>query len=332
MATHDLFPPLEPFDSGRLALDSRHAMYWEQSGNPEGRPAVFLHGGPGAGAAPDHRRFFDPEHYRIVVYDQRGAGRSTPLGELADNTTGHLIADLETLRAHLGIGRWLVFGGSWGSTLGLAYAQAHAARVSGLVLRGIFLARAAETDWFLHGMGRFFPEAWGDFAEFLPEPERGDLLGGYYRRLLDPDPAVHLPAARSWSAYEGACSTLLPSADTVKAFGADGMALGLARLEAHYFVNGGFLADDALLAGVERIRHIPAVIVQGRYDVVCPPATAAELARAWPEAAFEVIPDGGHSALDPGIRRALVAAIERFKGLAAAHRTTVLGAAGQGPI
>ena len=316
MTDHDLFPPLEPLESGRLELESPHDMYWELCGEPAGQPVVFLHGGPGAGAAPEHRRFFDPEHYRIVVYDQRGAGRSTPLGELADNTTRHLIADLEVLRGHLGIERWLVFGGSWGSTLALAYAQAHPDRVTGLVLRGIFLARAAEIDWFLHGMGRFQPEVWRRFCEFLPEAERGDLLGSYYRRLMDPDPAVHLPAARAWSTYEGACSTLLPSPETVAAFGRDRMALGLARLEAHYFVKRAFLPEGALLEGVARIRHIPAVIVNGRYDVICPPANAADLARAWPEARLRIIPDAGHSAMEPGTRKALVAATEGFKGLA----------------
>ena len=201
MAGPELYPPIEPTASGQLPLDARHMMYWETSGKPEGAPVVFLHGGPGAGASPDHRRFFDPAHYRIVVYDQRGAGRSTPLGELTDNTTPHLIADLETLRQHLGIERWQVFGGSWGSTLALAYAQAHPARVTALVLRGIFLCRGAEFDWFLYGMRQFFPEVWQAFAEHLPAAERGDLLKAYYRRLTDPDPEVHLPAARAWSRW-----------------------------------------------------------------------------------------------------------------------------------
>lgn len=315
MAGNDLYPPTTPYDSGQLALDQRHAMYWETCGKPDGTAVVFLHGGPGAGASPDHRRFFDPAHYRIVIYDQRGAGRSTPLGALTDNTTPHLIADLETLRRHLGIERWLVFGGSWGSTLALAYAQAHPDRVTGLVLRGIFLCRRSEFEWFLYGMGQFFPEAWQAFAGHLPEAERGDLLAAYHRRLIDPDPTVHLPAARAWSRYEGACSTLLPSPETVAAFGSDTMALGLARIEAHYFVNGNFMAEDALLSGVAKIRHIPATIVQGRYDVICPVVTAEELHRAWPEAGFQVVPDAGHSAMEPGIRRALVAATDRFRSL-----------------
>ncbi len=316
MAENELFPPIEPIESGMLELDGRHDMYWEVCGTPEGRPVVFLHGGPGAGASPDHRRFFDPAHYRIVVFDQRGAGRSTPLGELADNSTPHLIADLERLRLHLDIERWMVFGGSWGSTLALAYAEAHPERVTALVLRGIFLCRRSEIDWFLYGMRQIYPETWRAFAGHLPEAQRGDLLANFHKRLVDPDPAVHMPAARAWSTYEGACSTLLPSPETVAAFGADRMALGLARIEAHYFVNDIFLPENSLLEGVEGIRRIPAVIVQGRYDVVCPIVTADELFRAWPEADYQVIPDAGHSAMEPGIRRALVAATEHFKKLA----------------
>ena len=313
MSNRDLFPPIEPFETGRLERDPPHRLYWEQSGRPDGQPVVFLHGGPGAGASPEHRRFFDPAHYRIIVFDQRGAGRSNPLGELSANTTPHLIADIEALRERLGIERWLVFGGSWGSTLAIAYAETHPERVTGLVLRGIFLCRKKEIDWFLYGMRWIFPEIWRRFAEGVPEAERGDLLGAYHRRLVDPDPEVHMPAARSWSTYEGACSTLRPSPETVAAFGEDTMALGLARIEAHYFKNGIFLEDGALLDNVERMRRIPGTIVQGRYDVVCPIATADEFARAWPEADYVIVPDAGHSAMEPGIRRALVAATERFK-------------------
>ena len=312
MTAFELYPAIEPYETGVLEPAPPHRLYWEVSGNPEGRPVVFLHGGPGAGASADHRRFFDPERYRIVIFDQRGAGRSTPLGALAGNTTADLVGDIELLRERLGIERWLVFGGSWGSTLALAYAQAHPERITGLVLRGIFLGRPREIDWFLHGMGRFFPDVWRPFAGHLPEAERGDLLGNYYKRLTDPDPEVHLPAARAWSAYEGACSTLLPSPETVAAFSDDGMALGLARIEAHYFVNRLFLADGALIEGVERIRRIPAVIVQGRYDMVCPAATADALHQAWPEADYQVIPEAGHSAMEPGIRAALVAATRKF--------------------
>jgi len=313
--TQDLFPPIEPYETGRLRRDPPHELYYELCGKRDGQPVVFLHGGPGAGASPDHRRFFDPAHYRIVVFDQRGAGRSTPLGAIEANTTQHLVADVEALREHLGVDRWLVFGGSWGSTLSLAYAEAHPERVTGLVLRGIFLCRRSEIDWFLYGMRWIYPETWRRFAEHVPEDERGDLLHNYHRRLVDPDPAVHMPAARAWSTYEGACSTLLPSPETVAAFGQDTMALGLARIEAHYFVNDIFMADGALLDGVGPLREIPGAIVQGRYDVVCPIATADELHRAWPEAEYEVVPDAGHSAMEPGVRKALIAATERFKGV-----------------
>jgi proline iminopeptidase len=296
-----------------LPLDAIHRMYWETSGNPAGIPVVFLHGGPGAGSTPKHRRFFDPAAYRIVVYDQRGAGRATPLGELRDNTTLHLVDDLERLRVHLGIDAWLVFGGSWGSTLALAYAEAHPRRCLGLILRGIFLCRRSEIQWFLYGLRDIFPEHWERFAGFLPAAERGDLLGAYHRRLVDPDPGVHLPAAKAWSVYEGACSTLLPSPETVDYFAGDVVALGLARMEAHYFKHDVFLPDNALLANAHRLQGIPGVIVQGRYDAVCPPISAHELARAWPEAEYEIIPDAGHSAWEPGICAALVAACERFK-------------------
>jgi proline iminopeptidase len=308
-----LYPPLEPRRTGRLALDAVHTMYWEESGNARGVPVVFLHGGPGGGSAPDHRRFYDPHHYRIIVYDQRGAGQSTPLGELIDNTTPHLIADLETLRVHLGVERWLVFGGSWGSTLALAYAQAHPERVLGLVLRGIFLCRPLEIDWFLYQMRFIFPEAWRAFAELLPEHERGDLLKAYHRRLVDPNPGIHMPAAHAWSRYEGACSTLLPDPALVSHFEEDAVALGIARIEAHYFVNNIFLADNALLAGIDRIRHLPCTIVQGRYDIVCPLLSADDLHRAWPEAEYIIVADAGHSAREPGIARALVAATDRFR-------------------
>jgi len=248
-----------------------------------------------------------------LLYDQRGGGRSTPAAELADNTTQHLVADLERLRTELGIERWLVFGGSWGSTLALAYTQAHPERVLGLVLRGIFLATTAEIDWFMHGMRNVFPEAWRAFVEALPPAERGDLLGNYYRRLTDRDPAVHLPTARAWDRYEGACTTLLPVADPLSRFDSDTSALAIARIEAHYFVNRGFLSPNQLLDGVAAIRHLPCTIVQGRYDIVCPPVTADALARAWPEAEYVVVPDAGHSVREPGITRELVAAVRRMQ-------------------
>jgi proline iminopeptidase len=261
-----------------------------------------------------HRRFFDPGHWRIVIFDQRGGGRSTPLGETQDNSPDHLVEDIERLRDELGIARWVVFGGSWGSTLALYYAQTHPQRVRGLVLRGIFLCRPAEIEWFLYGMRTVFPEAWRAFAGFLPEAERSDLLGGYYRRLIKPDPTIHLPAARAWSVYEGACSTLLPNPETVAAFGEARLALGLARIEAHYFTWHLFSPERDLCANTGPIRHLPATIVQGRYDMVCPIRSADELARAWPEAEYIIVRDAGHSAMEPGIREQLVLASERAKG------------------
>jgi proline iminopeptidase len=309
----DLFPPIEPYRTGRLRVDSLHTMYWEESGNPRGVPTLFLHGGPGAGATPVHRRFFDPSYWRIVIYDQRGGGRSTPLGELKDNSPAHLVADIERLRHELNIESWLVFGGSWGSTLALHYAELYPERCLALILRGIFLARSSEIDWFLYGLAAVFPEAWRAFSGFIPEPERGDLLAAYYRRLIDPDPRAHMPAARAWSLYEGACSTLLPNPETIAAFGEDRLALGLARIEAHFFTHHLFTDADDLVARVGRIRHLPAAIVQGRYDMVCPIRSADELARAWPEVEYVIVPDAGHSAMEPGIREQLVLATERLK-------------------
>jgi proline iminopeptidase len=309
----DLFPPVEPFRTGRLTLDQRHTMYWEESGNPQGPPILFLHGGPGAGATPVHRRFFDPAHWRIVIFDQRGAGRSTPLAEISNNSPDHLVADIERLRRELGIAEWVVFGGSWGSTLALHYAETHPERVVGLILRGIFLCRQSEVDWFLYGMRRIYPEAWRAFAEFLPAAEREDLLAGYYDRLTHPEPRIHMPAARAWSIYEGACSTLLPNPETVAAFGEERLALGLARLEAHYFTEHLFPPERDLVARIDRIRHLPGIIVQGRYDMVCPIHGADELARAWPSAEYTIVRDAGHSAMEPGIREQLVLATERAK-------------------
>ncbi len=313
MPRGDLFPEIGPYETGYLPLTGGHVMYWEQVGNPRGAPALFLHGGPGAGAGAVHRRFFDPGFWRTVIFDQRGAGRSRPLGSLVQNTTAELVHDIETLRRHLGIDRWLLFGGSWGSTLALAYAQAYPARVSACVLRGVFLGRREEVNWFLSGMAQIFPDAHANFAGFLPEAERGDLLGAYLARLTHPDPAVHLPAARAWSIYEGSCSTLLPSPETVASFSQDRTALGLARIEAYYFANGLFLPPEGLLGRMGRIAQIPGEIVQGRYDMICPARSAFELAAAWPGARLTLIPDAGHSALEPGIRRALVSAVERLR-------------------
>jgi proline iminopeptidase len=310
-----LFGPIDPYDSAMLELDRPHRMYYEQSGNPQGVPVVFLHGGPGAGASAVHRQFFDPRFYRIVVFDQRGAGRSTPLGCLENNTTPALVADMERLREKLGIERWLVFGGSWGSTLALAYGEHHPERCLGLVLRGIFLCRQSEIDWFLYGLRHIFPEAWRTFSGYVPEAERGDLLGAYYKRLTDPNPAVHMPAARCWSVYEGSCSTLLPNPALVADFASDRVALGLARIEAHYFMNDIFLPEDFLMNNLRRLKSVPGVIVQGRYDIVCPAVSADDLHRGWPEAQYTVVSDAGHSAFEPGIRSRLVAATEHFKTL-----------------
>lgn len=313
MPRGDLFPDIAPYETGFLPLSAGHVMYWEQVGNPRGQPVLFLHGGPGAGAGAVHRRFFDPHHWRVIIFDQRGAGRSRPLGELRENTTPHLVRDIEVLRQFLGIENWLLFGGSWGSTLALAYAQEHPSRVLGCVLRGVFLGRQEEVIWFLDGLRRVFPDAWAAFSEHLPPEERGDLLGAYLRRLCDPDPAVHLPAARAWSQYEGSCSTLLPSPETVASFAQDRTALGLARIEAHYFAHDLFLPPEGLLGRMDRLAGIEAEIVQGRYDMVCPATSAFELAAAWPAARLTVIPDAGHSALEPGLRTALVGAVERFR-------------------
>ena len=315
MPRDTIFPPIEPYLTGYLPVETPHRLYWEQSGNPNGAPVVFLHGGPGAGASPIHRRLFDPAHYRIVVFDQRGAGRSRPLGEIANNTTDHLISDVDALRAHLGIETWHVFGGSWGSTLALAYAQAHPDRCASIILRGIFLMRRREIDWFLYGMGTIFPEAWRQFAHYIPPDERDDLLEAYYRRLVDSDPRVHMPAARAWSLYEGACSTLLPNPENLAAASEDAHAIGLARIEAHYFRNNVFDPETRLLDNVDKIRKIPGVIVQGRYDIVCPIVSADALHRAWPEARYVIVPDAGHSAMEPGVRTALIDASQRFRAI-----------------
>jgi proline iminopeptidase len=309
----DFYPPIAPYDHGMMALDSLHTMYFEQSGNPDGVPALFLHGGPGSGASPSHRQFFDPAFYRIVIFDQRGAGRSTPLGEIKDNNTPILIDDIERLREKLGIKRWIVFGGSWGSTLALAYAQYHPAHVMALVLRGIFLCRQSEIDWFLYGLKHFFPEAWHQLVSHLPPHERNNILKAYYALITNPDPTIHIPAARAWSIYEGSCSTLLPNPSIVANFGADRVALGLARMESHYFMHDIFLPPNFIIDNVPKIRHIPTTIIQGRYDAVCPIVSADDLVRAFPEADYHIIADAGHSAFEPGIRAKLIETMERLK-------------------
>ena len=313
MARDDLFPEIPFRRSGFLDVGDGHRLYWEESGNPAGTPVVFLHGGPGSGTSPAQRRFFDPHAWRIVLFDQRGAGRSTPHASLRANTTPHLVDDIERLREHLGVERWMVFGGSWGSTLALAYGQAHPGRCLGFMLRGIFLGRPSEVDWFLSGVRALYPDAWRRFAELVPEAERGDLLSAYCARLFDSRPEVHMPAARAWARYEAACSALVPDPRQLAEMENDRHSLSLARIEAHYFANRLFLPPAGLLAGMHRLAGLPAIIVQGRYDVICPMTSADALARAWSGAEFVVVPDAGHAAMEPGIRRALVRATERMK-------------------
>lgn len=309
----DLYPECNPVQSGRLVVDERHAIYWEECGNPEGVPVLFVHGGPGAGAGTTVRRFFDPDFYRIIIFDQRGAGRSTPRGEMKNNTTPLLIEDMEKLRHLLGIEKWFVFGGSWGATLSLAYAQHVPERCLGLILRGIFLVRPQEINWFFYGVRTIMPHAWERFASFIPPEERDDLLKAYERRCFDPDPKVHLEACRVYARYEAEISTLLPNPEFVEAFMKEEVSLGLARAEIHYFKNGIFLRENQLLAEAHKFKSIPGVIVQGQYDICCPAITAYDLHQVWPEAELIMVPDGGHSAFEPGIRAELVKAMETFK-------------------
>jgi proline iminopeptidase len=305
-----LYPPILPNRSGTLKVDELHTIYWEEVGNPDGVPVIFLHGGPGAGLSPQHRRFFDPRHYRVILFDQRGAGKSTPLGEWRNNTTELLVQDIETLRVKFGVDQWLVFGGSWGSTLALAYGQAHPQRCLGFVLRGIFLCTKSEIDWFLEGVQAFYPELYDEFVAPIPVEERGDLLGAYTRRLHSDDPKLYWPAARAWSRYEGRRVFLLPQDDEAAS---DALDLGVGRLESHYMAELGFFSDQQLINNVGRIAHLPAVIVQGRYDVICPPVSAYRLHQAWPGSRLRMIPDAGHGALETGISEALVKATEQFK-------------------
>jgi len=310
-----LYPDIEPYATGTLAVDGRHTLYYEQCGNPDGKPVVVLHGGPGAGCGPKMRCFHDPAHYRIVLFDQRGAGRSTPHADLVDNTTWDLVADIERLREHLGIERWQVFGGSWGSTLALAYAQSHPGRVSELVLRGIFMLRRWELEWFYQqGCSNLFPDAWERYLEPIPDVERGDLISAYHRRLTSPDEATRLAAARSWSVWEAATSLLLQDPDFIKGHESPHFALSFARIESHYFVHGGFFdAEDQLLRDAHRLHGIPGVIVHGRYDVVCPIRNAWDLHKAWPQAKLVITPGSGHSAFEPENAAALVAATDAFR-------------------
>jgi proline iminopeptidase len=309
----DLFPTITPYSSGFLAVDASHNLYWEQSGNPDGIPVVLLHGGPGAGATPTHRRFFDPDHYRIIIFDQRGCGRSYPLGSLENNTTKHLLSDIEVLRKHLNVERWHVFGGSWGSTLAMLYASLHPQRCLSLALRGIFLCEQDEIDWFLYGIKTVFPEALEQFAGIFTSEEQKNLLGAYYKRLTSSNIEEQMEAAIRWSLYEGACSSLLPNYETITTNEQKQHALALARIEAHYFMNEVIKPQDSLMNKIDIFRKIPTVIVQGRYDIICPMQAAYKLHQAWPEADYAVVPDAGHSALDPAIRSRLIEATEFFK-------------------
>lgn len=311
----ELFPEIEPYRSYHFRVSDLHELYVEEVGNPDGQPVLFLHGGPGAGIHPNHRRLFDPKHFRIVLFDQRGAGQSRPHAELRENTTWDLVSDIEKLRKHLGISKWMVFGGSWGSTLALAYAETHPDSVSHLVLRGIFLTRKSEIEWFYQqGAHWIFPDVWRKYIEPIPEEERGDLVKAFYKRLTSDDEKTRLEAAKAWSGWEGATVHLLPDETTFLKFTADQMAVALARIECHYFLNGSwFRTDNQLIEDAHKIRHIPAVIVHGRYDVVCPVKNAFDLHAAWPEADLRIVPDAGHAFDEPGILRELMDAVERFK-------------------
>ena len=309
----ELYPPIEPYLEGTLQVCDLHTIHFEEFGNPQGKPIVLLHGGPGGGCPPFYRQYFNPKKWRVVMFDQRGCGQSTPHAELRENTTWDLVRDIEKLRLHLGIEQWVVFGGSWGSTLSLAYSQTHPERCTGLILRGIFMLRQKELRWFYQeGASYLFPDAWEDYIKPIPPAEREDMLTAYYKRLTSPEPQVRLEAARAWSIWEASTSRLLPDPDLMQRFGENQFADAFARIECHYFINKGFLEPEQLLLNVERIRHIPAVIVQGRYDVVCPMISAWELHHVWPEADFIIVPDAGHSMSEPGIRSVLIEATDKF--------------------
>ncbi|XP_057788038.1 proline iminopeptidase isoform X2 [Salvia miltiorrhiza] len=310
-----LYTDIEPYDTGFLKVSDIHTLYYEQSGNPDGHPVVFLHGGPGGGTSSKNRKFFDPHFYRIILFDQRGAGKSAPHACLEENTTWKLIEDIEKLRTHLQVPEWLVFGGSWGSTLSLAYSESHPDKVTGLVLRGIFLLRKKEIDWFYEGgAAAIYPDAWEPFRDLIPESERGCFVDAYHKRLNSNDKETQYAAARAWTKWEMMTAHLLPNEATAKRGDDDEFCLAFARIENHYFVNRGFFPSDSyLLDNLEKIKHINTVIVQGRYDVCCPMMSAWDLHKAWPEADFRVVPDAGHSANEPGISKELVAATEKLK-------------------
>ena len=308
-----LYPPIEPYETGMLDVGDGHVLYWERCGTPGAKPAVFLHGGPGSGCSPKQRQQFDPKKYDVLLFDQRGCGRSTPFASLEDNTTWHLVADIERLRTMAGIDQWMVFGGSWGSTLGLAYAQTHPAHVTELVLRGIFLFRQHEVDWlYKYGASELYPEGWQDFVGLVQEGERGDVVEAYYRRLTSEDPATRLAAAKAWSTWEGLTVTLLPDAAMLEEFTEDQHAIAVARIECHYMRNLGWLDHDQLLENAGKLKGIPGVIVQGRHDCCTPPSAAWALKQAWPEVELEIVPDGGHLFTEPGITDGLVRATDRF--------------------
>lgn len=308
-----LHPALDPYNHGMLQASSLHSIYYEQCGNPDGKPVVVLHGGPGSGCTPMQRRFFDPAAYRIILFDQRGCKRSQPLGCSDENTTQFLIQDIEALRKHLGISKWMVFGGSWGSTLALAYAQAYPDPITELVLRGIFLCRPQELDWFFYQVKHFFPDAWDKFASFLPDEERKNILSGYRKRIFSDDKTTALIAATNWSNFEADIMSLIPTAPgTAIPTPDDEATIGRARVQLHYLSNNGFIDGQEILNHIDVIRQIPTKIIQGRYDMVCPPYTAYELHKAWPEAEFTMVPDAGHSAMEPGIISALMSAVKSF--------------------
>lgn len=311
----DLFPEIEPYSSGYLAVDAPHELYWEQSGNPDGIPVIYLHGGPGGGSNPAYRQFFDPDHYRIILFDQRGAGKSTPQGSVDNNTTAHLVEDIEKLREHLSIDRWHVFGGSWGSTLALSYAANHADKIMSMTLRGIFLMEQDSMDWLLGYNQNVFPESWEEFVSVIPEGERDNLLEAYYKRLMKDGSAEQLEAAIAWSTYESSCASLIPNYQIITTDDQKAHAIQISKIECHYFRNQLIQPEDSLLYKVDKFRHIPSVIVQGRYDMVCPIYSAHRLHQVWPEADYIIVPDGGHSALDPTIRSRLVEATENFKNI-----------------
>lgn len=309
------YPEIAAFNQGRLKVSDIHEIYFEEAGNPKGQPVVFLHGGPGGGISPDHRRYFDPNFYRVVLFDQRGCGQSTPHATLEENTTWDLVADIEKLREHLGITRWAVFGGSWGSTLSLSYAITHPERVQALILRGIFLCRPSEIRWFYQeGASHMFPDLWEPFWNHIPPEERGDMVKAYYKRLTSNESRTRLEAAKIWSKWEGSTCHLMVDPSAIEEFDDPEKALAFARIECHYFVNNAFFpTDNYLIENISKIRSIPGIIIQGRYDVVCPPRSAWDLFRAWPEAQLKIVPDAGHAASEPGIRQALVEATDHFK-------------------